>query len=731
MTRTLSRLSLVIACLFCLFVSAAPLLAAFEARLTRPGGAAAAGYTVALVGRPETVVTNADGRLTLDPAPPLPFVLVATSPGGETSAPFEVTDLKVGEIVLPDVLRESVTVVSGVAPSLELLPGSAATVVTREELEQRAPQRLYQVLESVAGASKVGDGADSVPALRNLGRGRTLILIDGARVTTERRAGPSASFVEPASLASVEVARGPGSVVYGSDAFGGVLNAITRDPESDRFHLSYGAEASFDAGDERSAFIAGSTPLGAGALLVEGHYRNSDELQAGGGDEIFNSGYTSFGGGLRYVVPAGTGRLRLGLNLDRVEDLGKAAIDSHQIRAYYPNEDSDRLTASWLGSAGSWDAVEAAAFYGTYDVVLDRDRTPTATSSRRIDRADTRAKDGSLRFIAGRALGGGRLQTGMDVTGRFNLESVFSQIRYAGDATTVTRVDVFPAIDDAQRFDGGLFATWTKPLADHIALGVGARGDYVETDNKGGFFGDRSSATTVFSGNAGLSFGPFAGWTTTAQVARGFRSPTLSDLYFRGPSGRGFVVGNPDLEGETSLQFDLGSRWRKGRTAAGFFAYRYEIDNLVERYSDGDNFRFRNRGKGTIEGIEAELQTAFADAWSLEAGLAVSDGSTDGGVRIDDIAPPNGWVTLRCSFGRAFAFGRVATFLEHDEPGPTELARPGYTLFDLGGGYRFSDAIELRLMIRNVGDKRYYAAADNAADRATGRILSLALSGRI
>ena len=137
-----------------------PVRAAFEVKLLLPGGAAAAGYSVSVVGRPLTVVSDADGRLRLDPPPALPFALVATSPAGETSAPFEVTDLAVGEITLPEALRESVTVVSGVAPSLDLLPGSVASVLTREELEQRAPQRLFQALESIAGASKLGDGAE-------------------------------------------------------------------------------------------------------------------------------------------------------------------------------------------------------------------------------------------------------------------------------------------------------------------------------------------------------------------------------------------------------------------------------------------------------------------------------------------------------------------------------------------------------------------------------------------
>ncbi len=715
-----------------LFALTSPALAAYEARLTTAAGGAAAGYSVTVVGRPLTVLCDGEGRFRLDPAPAVPFAIVATSPSGEIAAPLEVAALDQRDLRLLGVVREAVTVISGVAPSLELLPGSAATVLTREELEQRAPQRLYQALESIAGASKLGDGADSVPALRNLGRGRTLVLIDGARVTAERRAGPSATFVDPASLASVEVLRGPGSVIYGSDAFGGVLNAVTRDPDPEPWTLRYGVEAAGGALDERSASAIASIALGGGGLLVEAHHREADDAEAGGGDEIFNSAYQAQGGAIRWVAPVGPGRLRLGLAVERVEDLGKAAIDSRQIRSFYPREDSDRLTAAWLGDpAGAWDSLEASLFYGKYRIVLDRDRAPTSTSNRRIDRADTDADDASLRLIAARGAGGGRLQLGVDVASRFGVEAATEQIRYADDQTTVVRVDRTVSIERAEQVDTGLFATWSRPLAERWSFGVGARGDRVDTDNSGGFVGDRSISHEALSGNLSLTAGPFAGWTTTAQVARGFRSPTLSDRFFRGPSGRGFVTGNPDLDPESSLQADLATRWSRGRTALGLFVYRYQIDDLIERYGSGADFFFRNRGEATIEGIEAEVQTGFGRGWSLEAGAALSHGETDGGATIDDIAAPNGWVTLRHSFGRFFAFGRLFTALELDEPGPTELARAGYTLVDLGGGFRFSEAIELRLLVRNVGDRRYTAAADNAADRAVGRSVSVALSGRI
>ncbi len=149
--------------LLCVLISStSPLFGAWEAKLSTSDGAPAAGYTVAVVGRPLTAICDGEGRFRLEPAPTPPFALVATSPEGVVSAPLEVVDLATGELRLLEVVREAVTVVSGVAPSLELLPGSAATVLTREELEQRAPQRLYQALESVAGASKLGDGADSV-----------------------------------------------------------------------------------------------------------------------------------------------------------------------------------------------------------------------------------------------------------------------------------------------------------------------------------------------------------------------------------------------------------------------------------------------------------------------------------------------------------------------------------------------------------------------------------------
>jgi outer membrane receptor protein involved in Fe transport len=700
----------------------------FAATLLLPDGQPATGYNVSVVGRPLSATCDAQGRFVLDPVPSPPFLLVATGPQGEVSGQIEITELT-AEVRLPEVVRESITVVSGVAPSLETLPGNAATLIGIEEIEQRVPERLVNTLESVAGASKLGDGADAVPALRGLGKGRTLLLIDGARVTAERRAGPSATFVDPAGLSAVEILRGPGAVIYGSDAFGGVINAVTRDPDVDGPAVVVDADAGGGALDQYSAYAAVSFGSGNSHWLVSANTIDSNEAEAGDGVRIVNSEYAWQGAALRYVHDdVGGGRLRLAFSLDRGEDLGKSAIDTNANLAIYPAENSDRFTASWIGAVGeTWDAVEARFFYGQYGIVLDRTRLPNPTTTRRVDRSDTESDDASLRLVAGRELGGGRFQVGFDSHSRFNLSSAVTRTSFNA-ADVQTTVVTTPSIDDAKQSTLGLFATWNKPLNDWASLGIGVRGDKIETENSGGFFGDRDDSQSPVSGNVALTIGPFANTTATLQYSQGFRTPSLSDRYFRGPSGRGFAIGNPDLHPEESQQIDLALRYGKGRTAVAFYAYEYQIDDLIERFAVGDNFNFRNRGEAEIRGAELEVQTS-SGPWSGELGLAIADGEADGN-DIDDISAPNAFLNVRRSFGSLYALGRVTTFREKDDPGPNELERPGFTLFDLGAGYRFNDRVELRAMVRNVGDKLYFAAPDNAADRAIGRSFSVGVSGR-
>jgi iron complex outermembrane receptor protein len=722
--------------IFLLFVlSLVPsLAAAFDGRLVLPDGTPAAGYQVSVVGRSLSVPVDGEGRFRIDPAPPLPFRLVAISPAGELSPPLDVEALPetVLELTLPPTFRESVTVASGVAPGIDSPPAAATVMIAQEDLEQRRPDRLIEALEGVAGISSTDQTTTGVPVIRGLARGRTLILLDGGRVTAERRAGPSASYLDPFTLGSVEVSRGPGSVAYGSDAFGGVINARSRYPEPGQGRtLRFQLDKAFGGSDEESVGLEGATDLWGGALLGQLTWRQGDDGEAGGGETIDLSSFEDSSGALRYSRQTRLGFLRAGFSAAEAEDVGKPASDSNATRTLYPRESSRRFhLALDTGPLGSWDSLELGLFYGTYRLVLDRDRVATPTSTRLIERSEVDSDDGSVRAVASRGAFGGRLQLGFETASRFGLEAMAGRFTF-NTAGEPTARQFTVAIDDARQVDTGLFATFDRPVASKASVSMGLRGDRVETQNEGGFFGDRSTEHSALSGHAAVTVGPFANVTTTLQVSRGFRDPTLSDRYFRGPSGRGFVVGNPDLEPETSLQYDASVLWAVGRGSVGLYGYFYHIDDLVERYRPANDFLFRNRGEAEIRGIELEAQAPLIAGFALELAAAVARGEAlDDDTPLTDIAPPNVSATLRWAGERGFAYLRGAAFAEDDRPGPAEVARPGFSTMDLGAGWRFFDELELRLTGRNLTDRRYRDGGDEVASLAPGRTFSLGVVGR-
>ncbi len=712
-----------------------PAAAALDGRLLLSDGSPAANYEVNVVGRSLSARTDADGRFRLLPDPAVPFTLIATSPGESLSAPIEVAEAPAAgavlELTIPPTFRDSITVASGVAPNIEAPPAAATVLIGREDLEQRRPPRLSDTLEGVAGASRSDDGPTGVPTLRGLARGRTLVLLDGARVATERRAGASATFLDPFSLSSVEVSRGPGSVAYGSDAFGGVIHARSRFPEPGDSTLRFEVNGDVGASDEQSAGLEASTDLWGGAILGSFHIRQAGESEAGDGETIPNSSYRDRGGALRYSRDTGAGRLRIAVAADRAYDVERPAIDNDVISTIYPLEESDRVTVgleSQLG--GGWENLEVDLFLGRYQLVLDRNRAPAGSTTRTIEGSDTESNDASLRAVAVRQAAGGRLQVGGEVVSRFGLEALTTVGRFdAADQPTVT--DVTVSIEDAERRDVGLFATWQRPVAARALFSAGLRGDRVDTENQGGFFGDRSSSHEALSGHIGLVAGPFADWTASLQVARGFRDPTLSDRYFRGPSGRGFVIGNPDLDPETSLQYDGSLRWDSGGRSVAFYAYSYRIEDLIERFRPERDFLFRNRGEAEIQGFEIEAQMPLPANLTLQVAAATARGEAEDGAPIDDIAPDGGWVTLRWANARGFAYLRTAAFLRDDRPGPTELERPSFNTIDLGAGWRFTDLLEIRAVGRNLTDEHYIGVGDESATFARGRTVTLGVIGRM
>jgi len=690
------------------------------------------GAAIAIVGERGSVTTDSSGRFQWRVRPPLPADIIITLPGGQVAAPVRLTEMDpAGEFTLridTTAVNESLTVL-GAAPTIDAPPAAATTLLTAADIALRHPPTLSQALDVVAGVSTISEGQAAVPAIRGMARGRTLILVDGSRATTERRAGANASFLDPGVTQAIEVARGPSSVAYGSDAFGGVIAARTRRPNYTpgvhvRFNGTLGAGVPEQRGD-----IEISRGHGSGGILAGVRLREFDDYDAPAGP-VANSGWRDGGARVRWEQITGAGVWSIGWQSDFGRSLGRPRSDSNVILATSPYEDSHRLTASYqMGSLGGFTNLRFDALASASRQRTDQDRLPTAIRPRSVERADLSSRDMQLRLTGERSAGQARLHVGVDVQGEYGLHALDSTIAYnANDAVTSTSTVV--SIDSAHRTAAGVFAETSLDAGPRVRFTGGIRLDAVHNTNSGGYFGDRSVSNTAVAGLAAATVHPSHHLELTGQVSRGFRDPTLSDRFYRGPVGRGFIEGNPDLKPETSLQFDVKARYVVRAAEVAVAAYHYTIDDLVERYASTPNlFLFRNRGRAELRGVEVEAQMPLPAALGLTFTAETSQGRDAADhTPIDDIGPQAVSIALRHRLGaRLLSYFRVKAVSSHEAAGPSEVPTHAYTMVDGGVWWRWTERVQVLATIRNLLDEAYQSSAGPRWVWAPGRHGSVTL----
>ena len=712
---------------------AAASAAALDCYLVTPEGIPIAGARVTVIGRGDSIVADVEGRFVLDPVPETPFVLFVARSDGVALRPVTVTVVPEGRPLVVRVAPagETVTVVSGVVPDLELPPAVASTVMGRGDLDQRIPAQLFQTLENLPGGGVSGDGHAAVPSLRGLPQHRTLLLLDHGRVSSERRAGASATYLDPETIGEVEVVRGPGSVAYGSDAFGGIIRARTRmpDPQGTK-GLRWNATAGTGL-DELGAAAEVTTGLLGGGLLLGAHYRDYGDYQSPEGT-VANSGAILAGFRLGWQAAVLGGVAHIGWRTDEARDVGKPAPDSDVRRVFYPREESGRLSLGFeRPGPGAWSRLSVSIGWDDYLLTLSKDRFATGSSPRDLSESRVDANDFSIRADAERGLGDWRMVIGAEVSGRYGLEAVNQYTTFddsGGQLDFVREV----SIEDASGTDLGGFLSLRRTLG-RWRLNFGLRGDGVWSQNRGGFFGDRNTFNSAISGFAAVGLELASNLELTAQVARGFRDPLLSDRYYRGETGRGFITGNPDLDPETSRQFDVALRYRRDAATVGLYLYRYRIFDLIERFRIGDNFFFRNRGESEITGLEVEASIDLGSGLEIQIGAQALRGEiSEDGSPTDGVPAPGLFVVARgAPANRWWWMLRGAVYARDDRPGPTEQIVPGYGVIDAGAGYTVADWFEVSLLGRNLLDRSHLASSDEDAVLAPGRSLQLVLRGRL
>ena len=207
---------------------------------TRPGVAPVTGAAVVLrnrnTGVERAVSTDRDGRFSFEVGGDLAQyeVIVSSNGFGRIVKRLESNGANVVITLSPGQIREEVTVTATRTQVLASETAVPVSVVGREEIERKAVNTISDIFRTLPGTSTNNEGSFQVrPRIRGLDSNRVLILVDGERLNNSRtstsQSGVETGLVETSQIETVEVVRGSGSVLYGTDALGGTINIITRD----------------------------------------------------------------------------------------------------------------------------------------------------------------------------------------------------------------------------------------------------------------------------------------------------------------------------------------------------------------------------------------------------------------------------------------------------------------------------------------------------------------------
>jgi iron complex outermembrane receptor protein len=591
--------------------------------------------------------------------------------------------------------EEEVTVVARL-PGPRIAPIGAASSTLDAQEGSTPAGTVGELVQSVPSVAPNGQGGlFETYSIRGISRHRITTSISGIRLTSERRAGVSASFVDPFLLGSVDVVRGPASSYYGSGALGGTIDLSSRQFQDWVIESEYATQGN-------GYLLAGG--WGSGGWSAGFARRHSGNTRAADSTEL-NSHFTQYSGLVSKIWEAKNRDYQLLLLPAVGRDIGKSNIDFPERTTNYPEE--KHLLASFsTRSIGGWgfsafvhpqdlhtqtveEQTESNVFNNSFDFGLETDKEISVG-------ARTNA------------------QVSVDYFGRQGVDS--TETRDAPETSPLGSQE-FKSLDGASENDLGLRGSVTFHANSAI---VEAAGRWTLINQKNG--GPAAETDTAFNGFAGVVFPLRNDLELNASIGSGVRFPSLSELFFSGTTGRGTVHGNPNLEAERSLNLEGGVRYYASLFRASAYLFRNQISDYIERVEIApDEWTFINLTEGTIDGLEWECQLLpTADTRVYGFGHFISGESMEGMPRLD--IPVHRSTVGFEHFRESWASGAQVEFRgKKKDPGEGEKQIPDAQLLSAFVSVDLPANLQAALRATNLLNQLYFGTADRKAPLAQGR----------
>jgi len=676
-------------------VLSSPLAAEVRGRVTTSDGSVPVEHAL-VVGGGRNVYTDLHGLFILEGVD-APCRIEVSHPR------FETARVEVGPGSEPEVRMEprrqlyERVVVTANREGQRLAPVVDSSTSIAPEDSTLVPSTVTDLVSQVPGVAESGQGGLFQNfAVRGISGQRLSALVLDVPIITERRAGAAISFIDPLLLDRVEVVRGPASTLYGSNAMGGVVQALPRRFEDLMVDVGYETQGS----ERHAAFAWGGGPWSVG---IAGRQRDRSETASG---TERNDAYTQACAVLDGAWEIGGKGLEITLAPSSGHDIGKDNTDYPARTTTYPTE--RHLIFKAALDAGEW---RAAVFAHPNRLVTEVVRDDGDWSEVR-----NRSLDFGGNFQIDRSFGpSASFLAGVDLLARRNVNADEERLE---DGI----LEELHTLDHALQDDAAVYATARFHHAD-LTTQAGVRYSWEAQDNAGA---DRrsSSAPSAF---IGLNVSLGQGYEIMSSVGTGMRFPSLTERFYTGTTGRGGVIGNPDLEEERSLNADLGVRHYGEKVYVEAFAFHNIIRNYIEQVDlTEDISTFQNLRSGTITGAEVDGLFVTGPV-QLILGGAIQRGRDDDGLPLVDVPPARAKIGARFTKGRFMADVAVEERMKKDDPADGEKKIPGATLVFLKVGVDLGSGLALRLSGENLLNEDYFRSADRKAPEAPGRSFGLAL----
>jgi iron complex outermembrane receptor protein len=465
-----------------------------------------------------------------------------------------------------------VTVATHSSPSLAT-PTRSVDVIDRAEIERTAARTISDVLVMRLGAdARRRSPAQADLSLRGSSVEQVLVLVDGVRMSDAQAGHYDLDLAVPLDLVErIEVLRGTGSTLYGSDAVGGVINIVTRRDQA--FHGARVRSGSF--GTAGASAVAAGTVGGLG-VRGGGDFERSDGHRAG-------TDYRIGQGRVALDHAAGSGRVNAALGL------GIRSFGASDFYGAFPSSERTETNSASLGYASSAGAPLSV--------------TATASTRRHTDRFTLVRHNPALYENHHRSW-----QTGGEVVARYAASrsaAVALGTELRNDRLTSNALGHH--VDDL----AALFAEATLGRSGGASVDAGMRVDW---SSRNGRFVSPSLAGVVPLAN---------GLWLRGSVTRGFRAPTWTELYYRDPAN----VGDPSLAPETFTAGEVGLRaLPAGRVRLDVALFARRADDLIDwarsqSAPDTTVWRTMNVESATYHGVEfeADVPHVLGADWSMRA----------------------------------------------------------------------------------------------------------------